>query len=94
MNWFYWMYWNPASAVFFGSVFCAIAGLTVWGVRKPDPGRKGFLPIETTRGDRLFIGVISSIVVVLLWIAFFGKAILFIPLIVSAAWFTVEALWG
>lgn len=94
MDWFYWMYWNPASAIFFGSIFCSIGLLTFWGTKKPDPGRKGFLPIETTRGDRFFIGVVSSIVIFLIWLAFFGKDLLLIPTIISAGWFFVEAMWG
>lgn len=32
----------------------------IWELRSPCVERKGFLPIVTTRGDRLFIGLLGS----------------------------------
>jgi predicted small integral membrane protein len=34
--------------------------MTVWEIKSPTTMRKGFLPIATTRGDRLFIGLLSG----------------------------------
>ena len=34
--------------------------MTVWELKYPTVMRKGFLPIATTRGDRLFIGLLSA----------------------------------
>jgi len=34
--------------------------MTVWELKSPTVLRQGFLPIPTTRGDRLFIGLLSA----------------------------------
>jgi predicted small integral membrane protein len=34
--------------------------MTVWELRSPTVQRKGFLPMATTRGDRLFIGLLAA----------------------------------
>ena len=63
-----WMYWTPEVAVFFGCVVVMLAGMTVWEIRSPTVERKGFLPIGTTRGDRLFIGLLIAAYINLAWI--------------------------
>ena len=45
-------------AVFFGCIVLMLVGMTVWELKSPTVMRKGFLPIATTRGDRLFIGLL------------------------------------
>ncbi|ARP82226.1 hypothetical protein CAL12_16330 [Bordetella genomosp. 8] len=57
---FDWMVWTTPVAVFFGCVVLMLAGMTVWELRSPTRLRKGFLPIATTRGDRLFIGLMCA----------------------------------
>ena len=37
-----------------------LVGMTVWELSSPTVLRKGFLPIATTRGDRLFIGLLAA----------------------------------
>lgn len=54
---FQWMVWTTPVAVFFICVALMLVGMTVWEVKSPTTLRKGFLPIATTRGDRLFIGL-------------------------------------
>ena len=44
-----------------------LIGMTIWQVKSPSIERKGFLPIATTRGDRLFIGLLSAAYVNLAW---------------------------
>jgi predicted small integral membrane protein len=63
-----WMYWTPEVAIFFGCVAVMLAGMTVWEIRSPTVERKGFLPIGTTRGDRLFIGLLIAAYINLAWI--------------------------
>ena len=53
---FEWMAWTLPVAVFFTCIVLMLAGMTVWELRSPTVQRKGFLPMATTRGDRLFIG--------------------------------------
>jgi predicted small integral membrane protein len=57
---FEWMAWTVPVAVFFGCIVLMLAGMTVWELKSPTTLRRGFLPIETTRGDRLFIGLLSA----------------------------------
>lgn len=66
-NAFSWMAWTLEVAVFFISVVLMLIGMTIWQVRSPSIERKGFLPISTTRGDRLFIGLLSAAYVNLAW---------------------------
>ena len=66
---FTWMYWTPEVAIFFACVVVMLAGMTVWELRSPTIERKGFLPITTTRGDRLFIGLLAAAYVNLGWVA-------------------------
>lgn len=64
---FSWMAWTLEIAVFFISVVLMLIGMTIWQLRSPSVERKGFLPISTTRGDRLFIGLLSAAYVNLAW---------------------------
>jgi predicted small integral membrane protein len=66
-NAFSWMAWTLEVAVFFICVVLMLIGMTIWQVRSPSIERKGFLPISTTRGDRLFIGLLSAAYVNLAW---------------------------
>lgn len=54
-----WMVWTLPVAVFFLCVVLMLIGMTVWELRSPTIMRKGFLPLPTTRGDRLFIGLMA-----------------------------------
>lgn len=62
-----WMAWTTPTALFFVAVFLMLAGMTVLSLRSPSYARKGVLPIETTRGDRLYIGLIVSALILLAW---------------------------
>ena len=55
-----WMVWTLPVAVFFVCVVLMLAGMTVWEIKSPTELRRGFLPIATTRGDRLFIGLLAA----------------------------------
>jgi len=57
---FEWMAWTLPVAVFFVCIVLMLAGMTLWEIRSPTVLRKGFLPMATTRGDRLFIGLLSA----------------------------------
>jgi predicted small integral membrane protein len=68
---FSWMVWTTPVAVFFTCIVLMLIGMTVWEIRSPTVERKGFLPMKTTRGDRLFIGLLGAAYVNL---AFVGVA--------------------
>jgi predicted small integral membrane protein len=57
---FSWMAWTLPVAVFFICIALMLVGMTVWEFKSPTTVRRGFLPMQTTRGDRLFIGLLSA----------------------------------
>lgn len=70
---FDWMVWTTPVAVFFISIALMLAGMTVWEIKSPTTLRKGFLPIATTRGDRLFIGLLVAAYINLAFIGLAGR---------------------
>ena len=79
---FAWMAWTTPVAVFFICIALMLACMTVWEIKSPTVMRKGFLPLETTRGDRLFIGLVSAAYVNLAFVGISGKL---------SVWFGLEA---
>jgi predicted small integral membrane protein len=64
---FAWMTWTVPVAIFFTVIVLMLAGMTLWQIRSPSIERKGWLPIPTTRGDRLFIGLLFAAYLNLAW---------------------------
>lgn len=94
MDIFGWMYWSWQSAVFFLVIFSAIALLGFLNRFSGNVDRKGFFPMMTGRGDRLFIGIYSTFIIFLISFALFSGSFLIGTFIVSAIWFIVEFKWG
>ncbi|MFF7708736.1 DUF2160 family membrane protein [Pseudomonas sp. NPDC007930] len=55
-----WMAWTLPTGLFFAGIGLLLAGMTLFELRRPCTERRGFLPIATTRGDRLFIALLGS----------------------------------
>jgi len=55
-----WMAWTQPTALFFIGIAGILLVMTILEVYRPCTERKGFLPISTTRGDRLFISLLAS----------------------------------
>ena len=72
---FEWMAWTLPVAVFFSCIVLMLAGMTLWELKSPTVLRKGFLPIATTRGDRLFIGLLSAAYLNLAFVAVSEKMV-------------------
>ena len=70
---FEWMAWTTPVAVFFICIGLMLVGMTVWEIKSPTVMRKGFLPMETTRGDRLFIGLLCAAYVNLAFLGLSGQ---------------------
>lgn len=91
-NAFAWMAWTPPIACFFIGIVLMLIGMTLWQLRSPSIERKGLLPIPTTRGDRLFIGLLSAAYVNLAWAGltdltqWVAAAIGFVVLVVLMRW--------
>ena len=88
-----WMVWTVPTAIFFVVIAVVLVGMTVWQVAAPSPERRGFLPIPTTPGDRLFVGLLVSAYVQLAWIGL-TDASLWIALAISLVWMAVVMRWG
>lgn len=72
---FEWMAWTTPVAVFFSCIVLMLIGMTVWEIKSPTAERRGFLPIATTRGDRLFIGLLAAAYTNLAFIGLSGKLV-------------------
>lgn len=89
---FGWMAWTPPVAIFFTAIVLMLVGMTIWEIRSPTIERKGFLPISTTRGDRLFIGLLTAAYLNLAWAGLtemdqvIGAAIGFVVLLIVMRW--------
>ena len=70
---FDWMVWTTPVAVFFSCIVLMLVGMTVWEIKSPTTMRRGWLPIATTRGDRLFIGLLAAAYVNLVFVGISGK---------------------
>ena len=67
-----WMAWTLPTAIFFVLLSMTLAVMTWLAVAYPEAERVGILRIPTTRGDRLFISLIMTAIIHLLWIGFVG----------------------
>jgi len=70
---FDWMAWTTPVALFFTGIALLLTCMTVWELKFPTTLRRGFLPMQTTRGDRLFIGLLSAAYVNLIFVGLSGK---------------------
>jgi predicted small integral membrane protein len=68
-----WMAWTWQTALFFCVIAALLALMTALEIRRPGGNpRDGILGLRTTRGDRLFISLLSAAYVHILWLFFFG----------------------
>lgn len=88
-----WMAWTLPTAVFFATIGSILVVMTIFEIKHPCTERKGFLPIATTRGDRLFIGLLSSAFIHLIVIGFTPLSI-WIALGFSIVWLLTLMRWG
>ena len=65
-----WMAWTWQTAAFFGVIALLLVLMAVLEWRLPGGApRRGILKLNTTRGDRLFISLLSAGYLHLLWLA-------------------------
>jgi len=72
---FAWMAWTLPVAIFFVCIVLMLAGMTLWEIKSPTVMRKGWLPMATTRGDRLFVGLLGAAYLNLLFVAVSEKMV-------------------
>ena len=67
---FGWMAWTWQTAVFWLIIASLIVGMSLWErIDRGGSPRRGMLGLTTTRGDRLFISLLTAAYVHLLWLA-------------------------
>ena len=88
-----WMAWTTETALFFGVIAALIAAYTVWGLVSPSVPRRGFLPMSTTRGDRLFLGLMGSAWINLAWLGL-TEASQWVAVVLSLLFMLVIGRWG
>ena len=88
-----WMNWTQPVAIFFAVMAGILALMTVWELASPTTERRGFLPIATTRGDRLFIGLLTAAYIHLVFLGF-SEVSLWIALAISVVWLLILMRWG
>ena len=89
-----WMHWNVASAIAFVCMFGLIVGLNVWHSISPGYARKGFLPMPTTRGERVFLALLVFFGTSLLWLAFMSEFTIYWSLLISGSLVFIITRWG
>ena len=65
-----WMAWTWPSAGLFAVIIGMLVVLTIWELVSPTVERRGFLPMPTTRGDRFFVGLLTTAFIVMAWLGF------------------------
>jgi predicted small integral membrane protein len=88
-----WMAWTAPTAGFFIVIALLLAAYTVWGMRSPSVPHKGFLPMVTTRGDRLFVGLMVSAFIHLAWVGLTDASVWFASGL-SLLFMVFIARWG
>jgi predicted small integral membrane protein len=88
-----WMVWTLPTAIFFIAIFIILIAMTIWQSVSPSIERRGFLPIPTTPGDRLFIGLLGSAYIFLAWIGLTSLT-LWLMLAIAVCWIIVVMRWG
>jgi predicted small integral membrane protein len=68
-----WMAWTWPTAAFFVFVALCLGAMVLWEWRRPGGApRRGVLGLDTTRGDRLFISLLGSAFIFMVWLGFLG----------------------
>lgn len=66
-----WMAWTNETAIFFAIIGGLLMVMSVIEIIKPGGARRrGIVGLVTTRGDRLFISLLSSSYIHMAWLAF------------------------
>ena len=88
-----WMAWTPVTAGFFIFIVLMLIGMTIWEIVSPNVARRGFLPMVTTRGDRLFIGLLGSAYIHLSWVGLTDFP-LWVGTVIAACFLGIIMRWG
>ena len=88
-----WMAWTWPTAAFFSAIVAMLVVMTLLERWRPTRLRKGVLPLMTTRGDRLFLGLLTAAYVHLGWLAVSDAAV-WIASLISVLVMAALLRWG
>ena len=87
------MAWTWPTGLFFISVGVMLMTMIVIEIKWPGIDRRGFLPMLTSRGDRLFISLLSAAYIHLVWLAMTTLPLVFASVLATTAAIVVMK-WG
>ncbi len=93
MSMIQWMVWTTPVAIFFSTIAITLVIMAIWEIKSPCVLKRGFLPMETTRGDKLFIGLLGSAFINLAWLGLTDMT-QWIALGISLIYMAIVGRWG
>ena len=87
------MYWTVPTAAFFSTIGLMLVGMTALELAWPTVERRGLLPMSTTRGDRLFVGLLGAAWIHLAWLGL-SDLPLWYASVVAGVWFLLVLRFG
>jgi predicted small integral membrane protein len=91
---FAWMHWTVPTAVGVLLLVSIIVAVNVVDRYRPGYARKGFMPMATTRGDRVFLSILGSVLIFLLWMMWFPETNTALGFLVVIPYSIVMMQWG
>jgi predicted small integral membrane protein len=88
-----WMVWTSGTVIFAIAVFVGLLAITALAIAFPSAPRKGFLPIRTARGDRIYISLLTTGLVMVLWIIMTDRPLM-VGLAVAVVVVSPIVRWG
>lgn len=88
-----WMAWTTGTAVFVLLVVLGIAALAALAALRPSTPRKGFLPMPTARGDRVYVALLGTGLILVVLLATTSLPVPY-GLAAGAVWAAVVLRWG
>lgn len=89
-----WMEWTPGTAIFVACVLVFLVAVTALAIAVPSVERKGFLPIVTSRGDRIYISLLGVGLVMILFVAITDLPLPLGAVVALVAWVGPVLKWG
>lgn len=89
---FEWMHWTLETITTIGLLFIMLAIMAILDKTRKSSPRKGFLPMATTLGDRIFLSLVFSIIAGLVCLKFYEINYTF--LVVMAVIFVITLKFG
>ena len=87
------MDWTWPTGAFFASIALMLVVMTGLQLAWPTVSRRGLVPMTTTRGERLFIGLLGAAWIHVAWLAL-SEAPLWGASIVAVLWFIAVLRFG